>query len=60
MSDLFLRAEIDARQTFYGIDRPRIRARIRRLGDLVRPQLRSLVEEAFDLALEQESEGEKA
>jgi methyl-accepting chemotaxis protein len=60
MSDLFLRAEIDARQTFYGIDRPRIRDRIRRMGDLTRPHLHSLVEHAFDLALKLEGESDSA
>ncbi|MCC2096896.1 MAG: hypothetical protein KDJ29_08385, partial [Hyphomicrobiales bacterium] len=60
MSDPFLRIEMEVRQKFYGIDRPRIRDRVQHMGGLARPHLRALVDNAFDLALELESGPEQA
>ncbi len=60
MSDLLLSREIESRMKFYGIDRPSVQARIRRMGKLARPQITAFVTDAFDLAMTLEETPERA
>lgn len=60
MSDQFLSNEINKRLRFFGIDKPRVQDRIRRMGDIAAPELTSFVTEAFDTALALEEDAEAA
>jgi len=47
---LSLEAQIKKQQEFYSLDQPRVRDRVRRMGLLAAPKLRTIVREAVELA----------